>query len=113
MREAIHIYWQKGRTRQARRALGRWWGSAPRKKSEAEIDIVASDGEHSLLFCECKWTNEPVDVSVLETLVERSFLLTTTNRHYIVFSKSGFMERGQELAGDIGRVHLVTFADMI
>lgn len=33
---------------------GRWWGSDPRKKIEAEIDIVASDDERNLLYCECK-----------------------------------------------------------
>lgn len=94
-------------------SLGRWWGSDPRKKSEAEIDIVASDGENSLFFCECKWTNEPVDGPVLETLLERSKLLSATNRHYVLFSKSGFAERCYDLANNIGHVRLVTFAEMM
>ena len=92
---------------------GRWWGSDPRKKNESEIDIVASDGERSLLFCECKWTNDSVDASVLETLVERSHLLTATNRHYIVFSKSGFTDGCRKFAKSIGQARLVTFNEMV
>lgn len=94
-------------------SLGRWWGSDPRKKSEAEIDIVASDGENSLLFCECKWTNEPVDAPVLETILERSQLLPAVNRHYFLFSKSSFSERCHEQAKAIGRVCLVAFSEMM
>ena len=94
-------------------SLGRWWGSDPRKKIEAEIDIAASDGENSLLFCECKWTNEPVNASVLEMLVERSYLLTATNRHYIVFSKSGFTDGCRECARSIGHARLVAFSEML
>ena len=94
-------------------SLGRWWGNDPRKKSEAEIDIVASDGENSLLFCECKWTNEPVDAPVLETLLERPQLLSATNRHYVLFSKSGFSERCRKLVENIGSAQLVIFREMI
>ena len=94
-------------------SLGRWWGSDPRKKSEAEIDIVASDGENSLLFCECKWTNEPVEATVVETLVERAQLLSATTRHYFLFSKSGFSEQCHELAERIPHVRLVTFTEML
>ena len=94
-------------------SLGRWWRSDPRKKSEAEIDIVASDGENSLLFCECKWTNEPVDATVLETLVERAQLLSATNRHYLLFAKSGFSEQCHELAERPPHVRLVTFTEML
>ncbi|MBQ8664174.1 MAG: restriction endonuclease, partial [Mailhella sp.] len=94
-------------------SLGRWWGSDPRKKSEAEIDIVASNGENSLLFCECKWTNEAVDASILETLVERAQLLPAENRHYCLFARSGFTDRCRKLAESTGRVRLVTFDEMM
>ena len=94
-------------------SLGRWWGSDPRKKSEAEIDIVASDGENSLLFCECKWTTEAVDAPVLETLVERAQLIPAENRHYCLFAKSGFTDRCRELAESTGQVRLVTFGEMM
>ena len=94
-------------------ALELWWRSDPRKKSEAEIYIVASDGENSLLFCECKWTNKPVDATVLETLIERSQLLSAVNLQYVVFLKSGFTDECREIAKNIGHVRLVTFGEMM
>lgn len=94
-------------------SLGRWWGSDPRKKIEAEIDIVASNGAHCLLFCECKWTTDPVNAAVLETLVERSHLLTAVHRHYIVFSRSGFTDSCRECAKRLGQVRLVVLSEML
>lgn len=51
--------------------LGRWWGTNPKTKSQEEIDIMGADKD-SILLGECKWTNEKVDLGVLETLAERS-----------------------------------------
>ena len=43
------------------RQLGKWWGSDETKKTQVELDIVAL-GNNEALICECKWTNEPVDM---------------------------------------------------
>lgn len=48
-------------------SLGRWWGNNPAEKSQAEIDIVAQQDKDTALFGACKWTNEKVDLGVLET----------------------------------------------
>ena len=55
-------------------SLGRWWGNDPKEKRQAEIDILAEQDKNTALFGECKWTNEKVDLGVLETLVKRSEL---------------------------------------
>ena len=53
--------------------LGRWWGTNSKTRTQEEIDIMGTDKDVAL-FAECKWTNEKVDLGVLETLVERSSL---------------------------------------
>lgn len=69
---------------------GSWWGTNPQKRREEEIDIVCSD-EHDILCGECKWRNEPIDLSVLATLRERAALIQRNRRvHYALFAKSGF-----------------------
>ena len=39
-----------------------------KEKRQAEIDILAEQDKNTALFGECKWTNEKVDLGVLETL---------------------------------------------
>ena len=59
--------------------LGRWWGTDPTEKKQAEIDIMGEQDKNTALFGECKWTNEKVDVGALETLVKRSQLFHYEN----------------------------------
>lgn len=93
--------------------VGRWWGNDPIQKKEAEIDIVATDNEHSAIFCECKWQNEHTDIGVLHTLMARSNLLPKlTNKHFILFSKSGFTKGCMEKAESLNNVQLTCFDEM-
>ena len=92
--------------------MGRWWGSNAQKKREEEIDILGLD-EKNQLFCECKWTNKLVDVDVFNALVEKSQLLIGVNKHYILFSKSGFTQKLVQIAENRKDVFLVTFGDMM
>ena len=70
--------------------LGRWWGTDNRRKTQAEIDIVAL-GQDDALFGECKWTNAPADLRTLDALAEKSEAASFGGRsHYALFSKSGF-----------------------
>jgi hypothetical protein len=87
---------------------GRWWGTNPIKKCEQEIDIIAFN-EDSAIFCECKWTNEPVGVGVLDELIEKSKIFNHKNKCYFLFSKSGYTDgcRGRKQAT------LVELKDMI
>ena len=74
---------------------------------------MGEQDKNTALFAECKWTNEKVDLGVLETLVKRSNLFKYKNTHYYVFSKSGFTKGCIDKADEIGNVTLVVFADIV
>lgn len=93
--------------------LGRWWGNDTKNKCEAEIDIMGTDGKDSALFSECKWTNEKVDVSVLDTLVERSQLFPYKDVHFYLFAKIGFTKGCIKKANEMKNVILVTFDEIM
>lgn len=92
--------------------LGRWWGTNPKTRTQEEIDIMGTDKD-SALFAECKWTNEKVDLGVLETLAERSGQFRYRNKHLYLFAKTGFTKGCIEKAAEMGNVTLVKFEDMI
>lgn len=94
-------------------SLGRWWGNDSRTKSQTEIDIMGEHDKNSALFAECKWTNEKVDLGVLETLVQRSELFAYKNVHLFLFAKSGFTKGCIDKAAELGNVTLVTYADIL
>ena len=94
-------------------SLGRWWGNDPIEKSQAEIDILGEQNKSTALFGECKWTNEKVDLGVLETLIRRSHLFSYSKVHYYLFSKSGFTEGCVERAAESGSATLVSYGDML
>lgn len=94
-------------------SLGRWWGNDPVEKSQAEIDIIAEQDKSKALFGECKWTNEKVDISVLETLVKRSELFSYKKVHYYLFAKSGFTKGCIDQAKEMDNVTLVNYKDIV
>lgn len=94
-------------------SLGRWWGNNPKEKRQEEIDIMGEQDKNTALFAECKWTNEKVDLGVLETLVKRSELFNYKTKRYYLFSKSGFTKGCIDKANEMGNVTLVEFGDMI
>ena len=94
-------------------SLGRWWGNNPKEKRQEEIDIMGAQDKNTALFVECKWTNEKVDLGVLETLVKRSNLFSYKTKHYYLFSKSGFTKGCIDKTNEMGNVSLVEFVDMI
>ena len=93
--------------------LGRWWGTDPRTRSQTEIDIIGKSDTDDYLFGECKWTNEKVDLAVLETLISRSELFNCKNKHFYLFAKKGFTKGCIEMANAMGNVTLVCYSDMI
>lgn len=94
-------------------SLGRWWGNDPKEKKQTEIDIMGEQDKDTALFGECKWTNEKVDLSVLETLVKRSKLFSYTNVHYYLFSKTGFTKGCIDRAEKLGNVSLVSYNEIV
>ena len=95
------------------KSLGRWWGNDPKEKTQEEIDIMGEQDKNTALFAECKWTNDKVDLGVLETLVKRSHLFSYKTKHYYLFSKSGFTKGCIDKANELENVSLVEFSDMI
>lgn len=92
-------------------SVGRWWGTDPRIKSQVEIDILGTCGEHMLLG-ECKWRNEKTDVDVLEKLRYCGEMFHQREKWYYLFSKSGFTGAIREKAKESDRIRLIGFADM-
>ena len=93
-------------------AMGRWWGTDPRTKSQEEVDIVVSDQTGAMVLCECKWRNEPCGADVAKKLVSRSELFRADSKKLLIFSKSGFTAGCLEHAAQRGDMGLVSFADM-
>ena len=94
-------------------SLGRWWGNKTKPNSQTEIDIMGVQDRNTALFAECKWTNEKVDLGVLDTLVERSRLFGYRNVQLYLFAKNGFTKGCVERAAEMGNVVLVTYGDMV
>ncbi|MDO4285158.1 MAG: ATP-binding protein [Eubacteriales bacterium] len=92
--------------------LGRWWGTNPKTKSQEEIDIMGAD-QDAALFGECKWTNEKIDLGVLETLVGRSGLFHYKEKHFYLFAKTGFTKGCRDRAAEMGNVALVIYEDIV
>ena len=92
--------------------LGRWWGANPKTKSQEEIDIMGA-AKDTGLFAECKWTNEKVDLGVLEKLIERSSLFNYKKTHFYLFAKTGFTKGYIDKANEMGNVTLVIYEDML
>jgi AAA+ ATPase superfamily predicted ATPase len=95
---------------------GRWWGSDPVKKQEAEIDLAAHDGKKNVILCECKWRKQKTGVDVLNDLKEKSelaFFKGHSKKHLFVFSRSGFTEACKEAAVKAGNVRLIEYRQML
>lgn len=93
--------------------LGRWWGTDPTEKKQTEIDIMGEQDKNTALFGECKWTNEKIDLGILETLVKRSKLFHYPNTHLYLFAKTGFTKGCIDTANQMGNVTLVTCKDIL
>ncbi len=50
-------------------SIGRWWGNNPIKKRE-EIDIICKN-DNSIIFGECKWRNESINMAIVKLLIEK------------------------------------------
>lgn len=90
---------------------GRWWGNNPKAKRQEEIDIM-SVTDKSALFGECKWRKEKVDMEMVHTLIERGELFTYQEKHYYIFSKSGFGDEVIAFAEKNHNLKLIDFSMM-
>ena len=91
--------------------VGRWW------YKEAEIDVVGLGPQtNTLLLGECKWTNNPVGLSLfgdLEALTEEvRWNGTDRTVQYVLFSRSGFTAELRRLADDRADLFLYSLSDL-
>ena len=92
--------------------VGKWWGNNPTEKRQDEIDIMTYR-ENSALFCECKWTNAPMDIETFNSLKAKSELFHYVNKWFWLFSKTGFTNRLRLEAESHSNVRLIAFDDML
>ncbi|MBD5476142.1 MAG: ATP-binding protein [Lachnospiraceae bacterium] len=95
------------------RELGRWWGTNPATRKQTEIDIMGEQDKNTVLFGECKWTNEKVDAGVVETLVRRSQMFHYDTMWLYLFAKNGFTKGCVDVADKMGNVKLVVYRDIL
>ncbi len=93
--------------------IGRWWGVNKEARQQEEIDIMGVQDKNTALFAECKWTNENIDVGVLEKLVERSKLFPYKNKYFYLFAKRGFTQGCIDKAEEMGKVRLVAYCEIL
>lgn len=93
--------------------IGRWWGTNAQTKQQVEIDIMGVSNKTEALFAECKWTNEKVDLSVLESLISKSEIFHYQNKYYYLFAKIGFTKGCIERAEKMGNVKLVSYEEIL
>ena len=85
---------------------GRWWGDA------GEIDIVVGD-LLTTMFCDCRYRDSPVGLSVLDSLKKKSASIKTIGtRKYAIFSKEGFAKDLTDYARRHSDVTLVSLRDI-
>ncbi|KPQ41379.1 MAG: Archaea bacterial protein of unknown function, partial [Candidatus Methanoperedens nitroreducens] len=97
--------------------LGREWGKipmVPKGQNEYEIDLVAvNDDTLEILFCECKWENNKVDIDVYFKLVKKAGYVKwhhDRKEYFALISKSGFTDRMKKEA-EMKGVLLFTLED--
>ena len=91
---------------------GMWWGHDS-TRSMGRIDIVAeSDDMTQTMFCDCRFRDSPVGMSVLDGLREKSRKVRSAGvSRYALFSKNGFTQELLDYAEE-NDVTLVTLRDI-
>ncbi|MBO6119568.1 MAG: ATP-binding protein [Lachnospiraceae bacterium] len=92
--------------------IGRWWGTNSKIRKEVEIDIMGTINKESALFCECKWHNELVSLSVYQSLVDKASMFNYKNKEYYIFAKKGFTEKLKNEERRDKNLHLITYKEM-
>jgi len=78
--------------------FGCWWGVDPLSKEMLSLPIIGYSEDDNAIFACSAWSEEPVDVDALESLINRSRLFSFRNKHYYLFSCSGFTPECARLA---------------
>lgn len=91
--------------------LQRWWGGSSKLKKQIEIDMMSTQNDKAL-FGECKWTNDKVDISILDNLIDKCSHFDYKSKTWYLFSKSGFEESLIEKANKESNIQLISLNDV-
>ena len=85
--------------------IGRWWHGGE------EIDIIGLNEEkNTILFGECKWSKNKVDVKILEDLKQKTkdvkWKKDRRKEKFILFSKSGFTKELEDVSKENTNIEL-------
>jgi AAA+ ATPase superfamily predicted ATPase len=88
--------------------IGTWWN-----RSGEEIDIVAYNHKsRKILIGEVKWTNQPMDINIVDNLVKKSRLISFSGEYKFMFiSKNGFTDKAISRIKEIKGIQL-TLSDI-
>ena len=78
--------------------FGRWWGIDPVSKEKTTMPIIAYADDDNAVFGDSIWSEEPVEATALQSLLNRSRLFDFRNKHFYLFSCSGFTSECISLA---------------
>ena len=107
--EEVCIKYLKGNSRFIpfeTKEISSWWNN------NMEIDIIAIGMNNEMLFGECKYTNKPVGINVYNELKTKSTQFDSINKHYVLFSKSGFTDEMKKIAKK-EKVNLKTIENLV
>lgn len=91
--------------------LARWWGGSVSKKTQIEIDMIATFNDMAL-FGECKWTEEPIGMEILNELRCKAEQFRYTHKFWYLFSKNGFSDAVLKEAEKNCSIKLITLDDI-
>ena len=85
---------------------GAWWDS------KHEIDIIAlNEQSKDIIFCECKYHEQPVDMRVLRDLQSKTENVLWCNdqrkEYFVLFSRNGYEESLRHYAERVGNIWLL------
>ena len=117
--ETVCLQWmtranRKGRLPFTASAFGRWWGTDPVAREEADIDAIAADkATKRAIFAECKWRNSFNETKAIELLERRSSLVPGYDKRFsYLFSKKPVAEATMEKARQRADLTILTAADL-
>lgn len=94
--------------------FGRWWGTDPTVREEADIDVIAANKKaKTILLGECKWRNGFDESAALKTLEHRAELIKKySSKIFVLFSKYEASEGTKGKVQTQGNVMLVCADEM-
>lgn len=78
-------------------SFGTWWGNDAREKKQADIDTIMADRENkTILVGECKWRNASPELSTIQKVMEKDYLMPEYKQFYhCFFSKTAYSEQAK------------------